>query len=84
MEADHIHRVLLGVDGNKTRAAQILGIDRKTLRLKLRRSDPCPISVQNQSLLIPLGNSRLGKSTAGFGTTNTDLNELQQTRTSGW
>nr|MBN2277348.1 sigma-54-dependent Fis family transcriptional regulator [candidate division Zixibacteria bacterium] len=35
IEAEYIHNVLAGVDGNKTRAAEILGIDRKTLRKKL-------------------------------------------------
>jgi DNA-binding protein Fis len=28
------------VDGNKTRAAEILGIDRKTLREKLKQHEP--------------------------------------------
>jgi DNA-binding NtrC family response regulator len=37
VEANHIHRVLEAVEGNKTRAAGILGIDRKTLREKLKR-----------------------------------------------
>lgn len=35
VEADHIASVLASVGQNKTRAAQILGIDRKTLRQKL-------------------------------------------------
>lgn len=38
VEAAHIRRVLARVDGNKTEAARILGIDRKTLRDRLRRS----------------------------------------------
>jgi DNA-binding NtrC family response regulator len=36
VEAEHIQQVLQSVSGNKTRAASILGIDRKTLREKLR------------------------------------------------
>ncbi|MCX6834430.1 MAG: sigma-54-dependent Fis family transcriptional regulator, partial [candidate division Zixibacteria bacterium] len=36
VETEHIKNVLSGVDGNKTRAAEILGIDRKTLREKLK------------------------------------------------
>ena len=39
VETEHIKNVLSGVDGNKTRAAEILGIDRKTLREKLKLSD---------------------------------------------
>jgi DNA-binding NtrC family response regulator len=35
-EAEYIRNVLASVDGNKTQAAMILGIDRKTLREKLR------------------------------------------------
>ena len=38
VEAEYIRNVLAGVDGNKTRAAKILGIDRKTLLLKLKRA----------------------------------------------
>ncbi len=39
VEAEHINNVLNSVKGNKTRAAQILGIDRKTLREKMRRAN---------------------------------------------
>jgi DNA-binding NtrC family response regulator len=37
VEAEHIRLVLANVNGNKTRAAEILGLDRKTLREKLKR-----------------------------------------------
>lgn len=39
VEADYIMNVLAGVEGNKTRAAEILGIDRKTLRKKLEKAE---------------------------------------------
>ncbi len=38
VEIEHIQNVLASVNGNKTRAAQILGIDRKTLRERLKAS----------------------------------------------
>jgi DNA-binding NtrC family response regulator len=42
VESEHIRNVLASVGGNKTRAAEILGIDRKTLREKLKRVGPAP------------------------------------------
>ena len=36
VELEYIHNVLMNVGGNKSRAAEILGIDRKTLREKLK------------------------------------------------
>jgi DNA-binding NtrC family response regulator len=40
VEADHIRNVLASVGGNRTRAAAVLGIDRKTLGAKLKKLDP--------------------------------------------
>lgn len=40
VEADYVDQVLASVQGNKTRAADILGIDRKTLRDRLKARDP--------------------------------------------
>jgi two-component system response regulator HydG len=40
VEAEHIRNVLNSVKGNKTRGAEILGIDRKTLREKLKKTMP--------------------------------------------
>jgi DNA-binding NtrC family response regulator len=40
MEAEHIRKVIAAVGGNKTRAAEILGINRKTLREKLKQAAP--------------------------------------------
>ena len=39
VEAEHIANVLNNVKGNKTQAARILGIDRKTLRGKMQRAN---------------------------------------------
>jgi len=38
--AEHILTVRTSVKGNKTRAVKILGIDRKTLNSKLKKSLP--------------------------------------------
>jgi DNA-binding NtrC family response regulator len=38
VEAAYIRNVLTSVGGNKTKAAQVLGVDRKTLREKLRKA----------------------------------------------
>ena len=40
VESEHIQLILDSVNGNKTKAAQILGIDRKTLREKLKDQSP--------------------------------------------
>jgi DNA-binding NtrC family response regulator len=40
VEAEYIRNVLASVDGNRTRAAEILSIDRKTLREKLKADKP--------------------------------------------
>jgi DNA-binding NtrC family response regulator len=39
VEAEHIRNVLDSVGGNRTQAAEILGIDRKTLREKVKKTD---------------------------------------------
>jgi DNA-binding NtrC family response regulator len=40
VEIEHIRGVLESVGGNKTKAATILGIDRKSLREKLKAAKP--------------------------------------------
>ena len=40
VEAEHILNVLASVGDNKTRAAAILGIDRKTLRERIKKIGP--------------------------------------------
>ena len=40
VESEHIRNVLASAKSNKTRAAEILGIDRKTLREKLKLHEP--------------------------------------------
>jgi DNA-binding NtrC family response regulator len=42
VEAEHIRNVLTSVDGNKSKAAEILGIDRKTLRERLKATEVTP------------------------------------------
>lgn len=37
VEAEHIRHVITAADGNKTRAAQVLGVNRKTLREKMKQ-----------------------------------------------
>ena len=44
VETEYIQNVLANVNGNKTKAAEILGIDRKTLRDKLKKSQEPPPS----------------------------------------
>jgi len=44
VEAEHILNVLASVGDNKTRAAAILGIDRKTLREKIKKIGPTSLS----------------------------------------
>jgi DNA-binding NtrC family response regulator len=39
VEQDYIQKILASVDGNKTKAADILGIDRKTLREKIKKTE---------------------------------------------
>jgi DNA-binding protein Fis len=42
VEAEYIRNVLSSVGGNKTRTAEILGVDRKTLRKKLADTGQTP------------------------------------------
>jgi len=40
LEIEHIRNVIASVGGNKSQAAEILGITRKTLREKLKQTEP--------------------------------------------
>ena len=51
VEARHLKRVLAATKGNKTAAAKILGIERKTLTRKLARFGLGPISLELESAL---------------------------------
>jgi two-component system, NtrC family, response regulator HydG len=42
VEAEYIRNVLASVRGARTKAAEILGVDRKTLREKLRKTENPP------------------------------------------
>ena len=44
---EHIQSVLTSVKGNKTLAAAILGVDRKTLRMRLRKIEPADPPAMN-------------------------------------
>jgi two-component system, NtrC family, response regulator HydG len=44
VEAEYIRNVLTSLDGNRTRAAEVLGIDRKTLREKIRKVEKAKTS----------------------------------------
>jgi len=74
VELEHICNVLASVQGNKSRAAEILGIDRKTLRDKLKGLDTVPSAHAQVGVgsISPVGNLaprlrpvRGAKSTAG-------------------
>jgi DNA-binding NtrC family response regulator len=47
MERLHIMKVLERTDGNKTHAARLLGIDRKTLRMKMKKYQIPAASISN-------------------------------------
>jgi len=55
VEHEHIRNVLACVRGNKTRAARILGIDRKTLRNKLRSAHAGSPSESGSGETFPAG-----------------------------
>ncbi len=49
VEAEHISNVITAVKGNKTKAAEILGINRKTLRQKIQKKEESLLNKQRSS-----------------------------------
>ena len=60
VEMEHICNVLTSVQGNKTRAAEILGIDRKTLRDKLKTLGMAAGDRTQAGKISPVGKSAPG------------------------
>jgi two-component system response regulator HydG len=60
VEMEHICNVLTSVQGNKTRAAEILGIDRKTLRDKLKTLGMATGDRTQVGKISPVGKSAPG------------------------
>lgn len=48
LEIEHIRNVIASVGGNKSQAAEILGITRKTLREKLKQTEPQKPEIQGE------------------------------------
>jgi DNA-binding NtrC family response regulator len=61
VEMEHICGVLTSVQGNKTRAAEILGIDRKTLRDKLKTLGVPAVERRQAGNISPVGESAPGQ-----------------------